>query len=192
MADSRQNIWRVLFVIGTLVSAGVVTTGCAIDAATTVVEERKFSDVINDTEIKANINKRLLNPTNSDLFFYLNTDVYEGRVMLTGSVKSERDRQRAVALMKGLRGIRATFNEIQVTDKGGLENTANDVWINAKIKAKYFAEIDVKSINLRWRVVNGTVYLLGFARNPRERQLMIILAKDTNHVQGVVDHISMK
>ena len=71
MADSRQNIWRVLFVIGTLVSAGVVTTGCAIDAATTVVEERKFSDVINDTEIKANINKRLLNPTSSDLFFDL-------------------------------------------------------------------------------------------------------------------------
>ena len=191
MVDSRQKFWRGAFMAIALVLAGAVTSGCAIDAATTVVEDRKFSNVIDDTEIKTNISKRLLGIKNNDLFFDVSSDVYEGRVMLTGSVKLAQDRERAAALVKGLRGVRTVYNEIQVTDRGGFTNTANDVWINAKIKTKYFAEVGVKSINLRWRVVNGTVYLLGFARSENERRLMIALAKNTKHVTGVVDHIAV-
>ena len=112
--------------------------------------------------------------------------------MLTGSVKTARDRERAATLVQGLRGVRIVYNEIQVTDKGSFQSTANDVWINAKIKAKYLAEIGVKSVNLRWRVVNGTVYLLGFARSENERRLMIALTKNTKSVIGVIDHIAVK
>lgn len=192
MASNRHGFWRMAGLAVFLVTSGAVTSGCAIDAATTVVEEREFSTVLDDTEIKTNVVKRLLTPSNSDLFFDVSTDVYEGRVMLTGSVYVDRDKDRAAALVRDLRGVKTIYNEIQVTDKGGFKNTANDVWINAKLKAKYFAEVDVKSINLRWRVVNGTVYLLGLARNDRERRLMIALAKDTKHVTGVVSHIAMK
>ena len=124
----------------------VSAAAAAIDAATTVVEDRKFSNVVTDTEIKANITKRLLNPSNNDLFFNVSMDAYEGRIMLSGSVKVAGDRDRVAALVKGLRGVKTIYNEIQVTNKGGLQNTANDVWINTKIKAKYFAEVGVKSI----------------------------------------------
>ena len=192
MVDNRQGVWRVTAMAAFVMLAGAVTSGCVIDAATTVVEEREFSKVVTDTETKANIAKRLLSPNNSDLFFGVSTDAYEGRVMLTGSVKTARDRERAATLVQGLRGVRIVYNEIQVTDKGGFRNTANDAWINAKLNAKFFAEIGVKSINLRWRVVNGTVYLLGLARSEKERRLAIALAKDTNYVTGVTDHIAVK
>lgn len=190
--DNRQGFWRIALMFTTLLLVSAGTSGCAIDAATTVVEDRKFSNVATDTEIKANITKRLLSPSNNDLFFDVSTDAYEGRIMLSGSVKVASDRDRVAALVKGLRGVKTIYNEIQVTNKGGLQNTANDVWISTKIKAKYFAEIGVKSINLRWRVVNGTVYLLGFARSEKERRLMIALAKNTNDVIGVVQHIAVK
>ena len=192
MVDKRRGVWRVAGLALFVMLAGAATSGCVIDAATTVVEERKFSNVVSDTETKANITKRLLSPNNSDLFFDVSTDAYEGRVMLTGSVKTARDRERAAALVQGLRGVRIVYNEIQVTDKGGFQNTANDAWINAKLNAKYFAETGVKSINLRWRVVNGTVYLLGYARSEKERRLAIALAKDTKYVTGVTDHIAVK
>lgn len=190
--DNRQGFWRIALMFTTLLLVSAGTSGCAIDAATTVVEDRKFSNVATDTEIKANITKRLLSPSNNDLFFDVSTDAYEGRIMLSGSVKVASDRDRVAALVKGLRGVKTIYNEIQVTNKGGLQNTANDVWISTKIKAKYFAEVGVKSINLRWRVVNGTVYLLGFARSEKERRLMIALAKNTNDVIGVVQHIAVK
>ena len=192
MVDNRQGLWRVATMATFLVLSGAVTSGCAIDAATTIAEDRQFSQVVTDTETKANITKRLLSEKNNDLFFDVSTDAYEGRVMLTGSVKTARDRERAAALVQGLRGVRIVYNEIQVTDKGSFQSTANDVWINAKIKAKYLAEIGVKSVNLRWRVVNGTVYLLGFARSENERRLMIGLTKNTKSVIGVIDHIAVK
>lgn len=190
--DNRHGISRIAGMALFLVLSGAVLSGCAIDAATTVVEDRKFSNVMDDTEIKANVIKRLLTPTDNDLFLDVSTDVYEGRVMLTGAVYIARDKERAEALVRDLRGVNTIYNDIQVTDKGGFKNTANDVWINAKLKAKYFAEVGVKSINLRWRVVNGTVYLLGLARSDKERRLMIQLAKNTQYVTGVVQHIVVK
>jgi len=192
MVDNQQGIWRVVFVATCLAVIGAVTSGCAIDAATTVVEDRTFNNVVKDTETKANITKRLLSAGNNDLFFNVSTDAYEGRVMLTGSVKSSRDRERAAALAQGLRGVKIVYNEIQITNKGSFGDTANDVWIETKLKTKYFAETGIKSINLRWRAVNGTVYLLGFARSAKERRQAIALAKDTNYVTGVVNHIAVK
>jgi osmotically-inducible protein OsmY len=192
MVDNRQGSWRGAYVAVSLMLSGAVTTGCAIDAATTVVEDRPFSNVLKDTETKINITKRLLSPENNDLFFDVTTDAYEGRIMLTGSVNSPNERERAATLAQGLRGVKIVYNELQVSYKGGFANATNDAWINAKLKAKYFAERGVKSINLRWRVVNGRVYLLGFARNPKERLLAIALAKNTKHVLGVTDHIAVK
>jgi osmotically-inducible protein OsmY len=192
MVDDRQKFWRVALVATLVMLSGAVTSGCAIDAATTVAEDRPFNKVLTDTETKADITKRLLSPANNDLFFDVSTDAYEGRIMLTGSVKTARDRQRAAALAQGLRGVKIIYNEIQVSNKGGFQNTANDAWINAKLKSKYIAEKGVKSINLRWRVVNGRVYLLGFARSEKERRIAIALAKDTKSVTGVIDHIAVK
>lgn len=192
MVDNRQGSWHAIAMAVSLTLLAGITSGCAIDAATTVVEDRPFNDVIADTEIKANVTKRLLDPANNDLFFDISSDAYEGRVMLTGSVKTLRDRERAAALLQGLRGVKVVYNEVQVTDKGGFRNTANDVWINTKLNTKYFAEIGIKSINLRWRVINGGVYLLGYARSEKERRLMIALAKDTRYVTKVVDHIAVK
>jgi len=186
MVDDRQGFWRVAATAAFLVLACAVTSGCA------VVEDRPFGDVVTDTETMANITKRLLGTANNDLFFDVSSDAYEGRVMLTGSVRTERDRERAAALVQGLRGVKIVYNEIQVTGKGGFRNTANDVRINTKLKAKYVAETGIKSVNLRWRVVNGTVYLLGFARNEKERRIMIALTKDTRYVTGVIEHIAVK
>lgn len=110
--DNRHGIWRMAGMALLLLLSGAVLSGCAIDAATTVVEERKFSNVIDDTEIKANVIKRLLTPTNNDLFLDVSTDVYEGRVMLTGSVYVARDKERAEALVRDLRGVTMIYNEI--------------------------------------------------------------------------------
>lgn len=192
MAVNRRGYWRGAAFAAFIACAGLMTSGCVIDAATTVVEDRQFGHVISDTETRMNITKRLLAAENNDLFFDVHTDTYEGRVMLTGAVKTPRDRERAAALVHGLPGVKIVYNEIQVTDKGGFESAANDFWIDTKILTKMVAEQDIKSVNLRWRVVNGTVYLLGFARSEKERQIAIALAKDTQYVTRVIDHIAVR
>lgn len=191
MVDNFMHSLRIFCGIAFLGVASALAGGCAIDAATAPASDRSMGQVVTDAEIVLDINKRLLAGANQDLFFDVTTNVYEGRVMLTGSVKTARDRQRAGALVNGLHGVRAVYNELQVAQPGGFKNAANDVWISTKIRAKLLAAKDIKSINYRWQTVNGVVYLLGRAQDRTELNRVIALIKDTEHVTGLTEHVAV-
>ena len=168
--------------------------GCAdptapLDVATSVAEDRPFGQVANDAAIKLEFDRQLgTGSATSRLFFDVNCDVYEGRMMLTGSVKTQADRERVVTLARNVRGVKVVYDDVQVTDAGGVGNTAKDVLIEAKIKAKLVGAKGIKSINFRWQSINGTVYLIGRARSQAELNAVLAVIKDTEDVKGVVSH----
>ena len=155
----------------------------------TIIEERLLKQIATDAEIKLDINKRLFSGKNHDLFFNLHTNVYEGRVMLTGTVGSEYQRQRIIALTSGIPGIRTIYNNVQVTNTGKFKNTANDIWISTKLNSQLLAEKGIKSANYQTRVVNSTIYLIGRALSQKELNKVLTIAKRIKHVNGVVDHV---
>lgn len=179
-----------------LIAAALVGAlgGCAdptapLDVATTVAEDRPFGQVAEDAKIKLDFDRQLgTGSTTSRLFFDVNCDVYEGRMMLTGSVKTQADKQQAVALARNVSGVKVVYDDIQVTDAGGVGNTARDALIEAKIKAKLLGAKGIKSINFRWQSINGTVYLIGHARTQSEIDSVIAVIKDTEDVKAVVNH----
>ena len=180
-----------------ILAVALVTSACTrptgwIDAATTVAEDRSISQVATDAEIRLDLNKKLLGGKYRDLFFEVSTDVHEGRVMLTGSVKSTANKNRITALAQDITGIRTIYNDMQVTDAGGFQNAANDVWIESKIKARLVTEKGVGSINLRWRTVNATVYVIGRVRTAQEMAKVLTVIRDVDHVTKVVNHIVIK
>ncbi len=183
--------------VWTFLAALAVLSACShptgwIDAATTPAEDRTLSQVATDGEIRLDLNKKLLGDKYRDLFFEVSTDVYEGRVMLTGSVKSTESKNRITALAQDITGVRTIYNNMQVTDAGGFKKAANDVWIESKIKARLVAEKGVRSINMRWRVVNGVVYIIGRARTDAELGRVMTVLRDIDHVENVVSHIVVK
>ncbi len=165
---------------------GTLAQGCA------VVEDRRLGQVATDAEIRLDINKRVLNGTNQDLFFDLQTNVYEGRVMLTGAVTLPENRNRIAAMAKGIPGVRTIYNDVQVTGAGGFKNTANDVWIKTKINSQLLAENGVNSANYQTRVVNSVVYIIGRALSRHEFGKVLAIAKRTKHVSKVVHHIVIR
>ena len=165
---------------------GLLAQGCA------AVEDRRFGQVATDAEIRLDINKRVLNGKNQDLFFDLKTNVYEGRVMLTGAVKSATNRTRIENLAKGIPGVRAIYNNVQITDAGGFQNTAHDTWIKTKINSQLLAENGVNSANYQTRVVNSVVYIIGRALSQHEFGKVLTIAKRTDHVTKVVHHIDVR
>jgi len=180
-----------------VVVAGFALTGCSsptmiLDAATTVAEDRSMSQVATDVGLKIDINAKLLSNKYRDLFLDVNTNVYENRVMLTGSVETGSQKRRATLLVRGIKGVTKVINELQVTDDGSLTDTANDLWIETKLKARLVGADGVSSINYRWRSVNGVVYFIGVAQNRRELAKVVRLARDTSHVNKVVTHVRIK
>ena len=159
-----------------------------INVASSPAEDRSFEALKNDSAIALDINEVLLGEQYRDLFFEISTDVYEGRVLLTGTVKFAENKRRATDLVRGIKGIRQVINEMQVTDTYGVGPAANDLWIETKLKAQLLATDGIRSINYRWRSVKGTVYLIGAARSQKELDTVIDVIRNTERVQRVVNH----
>ncbi len=189
--DARSNTQlqprlRASKIAATFLIFGLLAQGCA------AVEDRRLGQVATDAEIRLDINKRVLNGQNQDLFFDLKTNVYEGRVMLTGAVKLPENRNRIAALAKGIPGVRTIYNDVQVTGAGGFKNTANDVWIKTKVTSQLLAENGVNSANYQTRVVNSVVYIIGRALSKHELGKVMTIARRVEHVTKVVNHIETR
>ena len=180
-----------------VVVAGFALAGCSsptmiLDAATTVAEDRTMSQVASDAGLKIDINAKLLSNKYRDLFLDVNTNVYENRVMLTGSVETGAQKRRATLLVRGVKGVTKVINELQVVGDGTVTATANDLWIETKLKARLVGADGVSSINYRWRSVNGVVYFIGVAQDRGELAKVVRLARGTSHVNKVVSHVRIK
>ncbi len=186
-----------LLVIATL----LLTAACAqlllipvtvpVGAITTVAEDRPLSDAGTDVRIKLSILDAFAQRA-TGLLMDTSADVYQGHVMLTGSVKKTEDRRKAEELAGEVKGVRQIFDEIQVTEEGGIGVAAKDFLIETKLKAKLVVAGGVTSINYRWRSVNGIVYFLGAARSQGELDKVLALARQTGGVRLVVSHVLVK
>jgi osmotically-inducible protein OsmY len=162
-----------------------------LDVATTPAESRSFTDVTEDTRIKLAISDRLLSSQYRDLYRDVSSTVYQSRVLLTGKVKNEQDRARATELARSIGGVKEVFNETIIAS-GSLANATNDTFIEAELKARLLGTRDVKSIDYRWTAVNGTVYLIGYAKSEAEARRAVEVIRNTKYVKQVVTHVWMQ
>jgi osmotically-inducible protein OsmY len=166
--------------IPTMVSQGV-------DVATTVAEHRSIYSTAQDYATRSEIRSNFLD---ENLLLEVSTDVYKGRVMLTGLVKNDAARKRAEELARQVGAVRELFNEIQIADQGSIKAAAQGLVIEAKLKAKLLTAEGVRSINYRWRAINGVVYLLGTSGSPDELTRVVTIVQGTEGVRAVVTHVT--
>ena len=112
---------------------GVLASG---GSATMVVAEgdRSLGTVVDDATIKLNLSAKFLKSENS-LFLDVNSNVSEGRVLLTGLVDTQEIRIEAVRKVWEISGVKEVINEIEVGDKTTLKEYMNDLWINTQVKS---------------------------------------------------------
>ena len=170
-------------------TGGAVGGGGAV--AVEVVKERSLGDAVDDLAIRADLNRLFLWET-FELYRDVSFSVIEGRVLLTGSVPTPEDRIQAQRLAWQAGGVREVINELQVTDDSGILNYARDTWISTQLKAKLVFDGDVQSLNYSVETVNGTVYLMGIARNDDELARVIDYARNIDDVKRIVAHVVAK
>ena len=159
-----------------------------VNVASSPAEDRSFDTLTADTAITLDINEVLLGEQYRDLFAEISTDVYERVILLTGTVKFAQNKQRATDLVRSVKGVKRIVNELQVTSDYGIGPAANDLWIETKLKVLLLGTKDIRSINYRWRSVNGTVYLIGAARSQQEMNTVLDVIRRTERVKRVVNH----
>lgn len=157
-----------------------------------LMQERSAGTVVDDFTMWAAVRNRLLQYGGGD-FVDVNVDVVEGRIMLTGMVKTPKLRLIAARAAWEQDGVREVINEIQLYGHEKYAMVyARDVSMNAQIKAKLLMTKNIRSANYSVETVNGTVYLFGTAYDRDELENATDLISRIKGVKRVVAHVRLR
>ena len=169
-------------------SCAELVVGSAAKVATVQQEERSLGEVVDDVVVKASIKNKYFD-TSDTIFFNVDVEVSQGRVLLTGTVENSNLRIEATRLAWSIEGVKSVINEIQISNNDNILDFADDLVIGTKITGKLILDEDIQSLNYNVEVVNKVVYLIGIARSLEEKQKVISISKDVFGVQEVIDYI---
>ena len=169
---------------------GVLASG---GSATMVVAEgdRSLGTVVDDATIKLNLSAKFLKSENS-LFLDVNSNVTEGRVLLTGLVDTQEIRIEAVRKVWEINGVREVINEIEVGNKTTLKEYMNDLWINTQAKSLAARTIGLRSFSYNFETIKGKVYIAGITSRPEQLQAIVESTKTIKGVKEIVNYVVIK
>ncbi|MDA0238962.1 MAG: BON domain-containing protein [Proteobacteria bacterium] len=170
--------------VGVVVGAGA-TVGVA------AVQERGIKGGASDLKIQAAVLDQFIK-NDLKLTSTIGTEVYDGRVLLTGSTTNVKLADQAVKLAWKVEGVKDVINEIQVDRDGALGDYAQDSWITVQLKSTLTFDKDVLAVNYAIKTVNGVVYLIGIAQDQKELDRVIAQANKIKFVRKVVSHVRIK
>lgn len=168
-----------------MLASGGATAGVA------VAQERGPGAAIDDNAIAAGINQRWLS-YDWRIFRDVSTSISEGRVMLTGEVARQEDKDMAAKLAWEVADVRQVYNEIEVTNDGGAIDYVRDTWISTQLKTDITFDAKIRAINYDIVTVDGIVFLLGIAQDQDEIDRITQYARNVRYVRGVVSHVLLK
>jgi osmotically-inducible protein OsmY len=128
---------------------------------------------------------------NRNMFDKLDYKVFEGRVMIVGSVQNSGYRDTAIRLAWQVPGVRQVINEIRVEPTGGITGFTKDSWISTQLKTRLLTDGDVQSNNYKFLTNGGVIYLLGVARDQEELTLVLNHARNISYVKDVVSYVRL-
>ena len=169
---------------------GVLASG---GGATMVVAEgdRSLGTVVDDATIKLNLSAKFLKSENK-LFLDVNSNVTEGRVLLTGLVDTQEIRIEAVRKVWEINGVREVINEIEVGNKTTLKEYMNDLWINTQVKSLAARTIGLRSFSYNFETIKGKVYIAGITSRPEQLQAIVESTKTIKGVNEIVNYVVIK
>ena len=162
-------------------------------ATTMVVAEgdRTLGTVVDDATIKINISSNLLS-SSTNLFVNVNTNVIEGRVLLTGIVDTQEIRIEAVRKVWEVDGVREVINEIEIGNKTTIKEYANDLWITTQVKALAAKTIGLRALSYNFETIKGKVYIAGITSRPEQLDQLIEVTKTVKGVKEIVNYVIVK
>jgi len=169
---------------------GVLASG---GSATMVVAEgdRSLGTVVDDATIKLNLSAKFLQSENN-LFLDVNSNVTEGRVLLTGLVNTQEIRIEAVRKVWEIKGVKEVINEIEVGNKTTLKEYMNDLWINTQAKSLAAKTIGLRSFSYNFETIKGKVYIAGITSRPEQLQAIVETTKTIKGVNEIVNYVVVK
>jgi len=168
-----------------------VLTGTAAKVITVTKEDRTIGEFVDDALIKTVIKNTYFDQS-GNLFFNVDVEVSQGRVLLTGTVENIDLKIEATRIAWGVEDVKTVINELQISNSDNIFNFADDLVTSTKVSGRLILEEEVNSLNYNIETVNKFVYIIGIANSEGEQKKVIDIATDVYGVEGVIDYITIK
>lgn len=169
----------------------VVVGGAAAGGAYLAGQERSPVQQAKDGEIHVQVVDSWQR-FNEEMASGLDCSVFDGKVLITGTVKNPEWRVDAVRLAWQVDGVKEVHSEAQVSDKTSLSDDARDTWITTRLRSALTFDPNVRSLNYTIETVNGVVYLIGSARTQSELDTVTNHARNIPNVRKVVTYVDIR
>jgi osmotically-inducible protein OsmY len=154
-------------------------------------QERGVGGAASDFTIKTNIEKAFTQ-TDPRLQIGITTNVYNGRVLLTGHVASPGMKATAEQIAGRVPGVRALYDELEIASAENVWNDTKDAWITAQVRSKMVGDGAIRSVNYTIDTENGAVFLIGSARSQVELDHATKIARYVPGVRRVVSYVELR
>ena len=179
---------RQAYILIVILGGMILAQGCApviiaggATAAVAATDRRTIGAMVDDESIELKARKALNDDNSLGDDIHVNINSVNGVVLLTGEATTGELRDRVVALVRDIPGIRRVVNEIRVAEPRAFAYISNDSWITSKVKAKLLATENLPSNQIKVVTENSVVYLMGLVK----KQEGDLAAETTRTVGGI-------
>jgi len=170
-----------------LAALGLVAALAASACASSRTLGGSLSDISSDAQLKG-----VLLADRSHDYGDIDLTVYEGTLLLTGTMRSAEGRDALLANARKASGVEKVIDEVVIGDKTTFGQGVEDSRIDAALRARLISDAGVKSGDFKIAVSNGVVYLLGAARDAAQVARATEIASGLQGVTRVVSHVGVR
>ena len=195
MNNFLKNKIASFFIVGfaswLLLSCSQVIIGGASSTGMIIVQERSPKQAAIDILIKAKIEEAMFSNDYDKLFSKVRVIVYEGRVLLVGTVVEESIKNKANQISWNTKNVKEVASYITI-GKNDLIDYVKDTRISLELRAKMLTDKEVSEVNFSVTTENRILYLVGIAQNNKELNKVIQHASNIAGVKKIVNLIKLK
>jgi osmotically-inducible protein OsmY len=174
--------------------AGALLVGALAGAAGggyAASQERGLGGAASDLQVETNIESAFA-AAGPGLNDGITTTVYQGRVLLAGTVPTAEMKTRASEIASRVAGVKALYDNVEVAPPRAAWDVTKDAWITARIRSELMLDPDIRSGNYTIDTQRGSVYLVGSARSPAELEHASRIARYVPGVRRVVTYVELR
>ena len=111
--------------------------------------------------------------TEKKYFLYIQVEILDGRIFLTGKVNEPEEKIKITKLAWETKGVREVKNAITIKGQSNFKNTAKDVLITSQLRTALIFNKKTKARNYTLETINKNIYIFGIAMDQDERKEVI-------------------
>lgn len=180
-----------IMAILTLTSCAQVIVGGTASSGLVLVQERSTKQAAIDILIKAKIEESMFSNSYEKLFSKVRVIVYEGKVLLVGTVESQDTSIKAEELSWQTKNVKEVANYISV-GKNDIVDYVKDTRISLEFRAKLLTDQEISEVNFSSTTENRILYIVGIAQNEKEISQVLDHASNIAGVKKIINLIIEK